>query len=109
MGTRLLHTEPSARHYEYSVDLEGSTYVVELRWNARARAWFLSLFDRSRSAIAVGRKVALGADLRGASADGRLPPGRLLALDTSGAGRDAGEADLGARVLLGYVESGGAA
>jgi hypothetical protein len=107
MATRLLHTDPRARHYEYAVDLEGSTYVVELRWNVRAAAWFLSLFDAARAPIAVGRKVALGADLRGRSADGRLPSGTLLALDTSGAGLDAAEGDLGARVLLAYVEAGG--
>jgi hypothetical protein len=108
MATRLLHTDPIARHHAYAVDLEGSTYVVELRWNVRAGAWFMSLFDRARAPIAVGRKVVLGANLRGRSADGRLPPGTLLALDTSGSGRDATETDLGTRVLLAYVESAGA-
>jgi len=107
MSTIVLPVTAEAPFYDLEVTLEGATYRLELRWNERAQAWFLALYDAAGDVLAAGRAVALGADLRGRSADARLPPGILLAVDTSGENRDAGRDDLGERVKLLYVESTG--
>lgn len=105
MSTLILAAASDAPHYDFSVTLEGKLLTFEFRWNERSGAWFLSLFDDTGAPIVSGRRVVLGADLLGRSSDARLPPGTLLAYDTSGANLDAGRADLGGRVQILYVES----
>ena len=92
-------------HYDFETDLEGAIYTLELYWNTRAGAWFLSISDASGNAIVSGRKVVLGSDLLGRAGRPAGPPGLLIAFDTSGANEEAGQADLGARVQLVYFES----
>jgi hypothetical protein len=77
-----------------------SKYVVDLRWNERAAAWFMDLYDEAESPIRVGIKVVIGTWLGRRSVDPRFPPGAIVAIDTSGAGRDATLDDLGTRVIL---------
>lgn len=94
-----------APHYDFSSALEGKLLTFEVRWNERSGAWFLSLYDSTGEPIFSGRRVVLGTNLLGRSADSRLPPGTLIAYDTSGANLDAGRNDLGGRVQLLYVEA----
>jgi hypothetical protein len=105
MSTLVLAAASDAPHYDFSSTLEGKLLTLELRWNERSGAWFLALYDDTGAAIFSGRRVVLGADLLGRSSDARLPPGTLIAYDTSGANHDAGRDDLGTRVQLLYVES----
>jgi hypothetical protein len=103
--TLVLPATSDAPWYDFEATLEGSTYRFELRWNGRSGAWFLSLQDAAGDVIAAGRRVVLGAQLLGRSADARLPPGTLLAVDTSGTDEEAGRDELGERVQLVYVEA----
>jgi hypothetical protein len=105
MATLVLAADAAAPHYDFSTTLEGRVYTLELRWNGRSEAWFLSLFATDGTALLSGRRVVLGAALLGRSSDARLPPGTLIAYDTSGENRDAGRMDLGSRVQLLYVEA----
>jgi hypothetical protein len=107
MAVLTLPADPVLPAYDFEVELEGALYRFELHWNARDGAWFMSLYDANDEPLVAGRKVVLGADLLGHSADPRLPPGALLIIDTSGANEDPGRDDLGARCLLGYLESVG--
>lgn len=105
MASVRLPVNSAAPHYRFSVTLEGKLLTFELRWNERSEAWFLSLFDADGAPIFSGRRVVLGANLLGRSADARLPRGILLAHDTSGASRDAGRDDLGTRVEVVFSSS----
>jgi hypothetical protein len=105
MGVHMLPLRTDLPHYLFSVELEGRTYTVELRWNERAAGWFLSLLTADEVPIVQGRRVVVGFPLLARTRDFRLPPGELEAIDTTGSGRDPGLTELGARVQLMYTDS----
>lgn len=105
MATLILPARNDVPFYDFEVDLEGRAYTVEVRWNARAGGWFLSLFDSAGAPLVMGRRVVLSANLLGQGVNAALPPGMLLAVDTTTQDTDPGRDDLGSRVLLAYVES----
>ncbi len=105
MAVLTLPADPVPPAYDFEVELEGALYRFDLHWNARDGAWFLALYDATENLLVAGRKVVLGANLLGRSADPALPPGALLIVDTSGANEDPRRDDLGARCQLCYMES----
>lgn len=96
--------EPGLPHQAFRVDLDGATYVLELRWNSRAEEWFIRLSDGDEKPIS-STKVALGVPLFCRSVDPRRPLGKFFALDTAGRGEDAAFEDLGRRVQLVYADA----
>lgn len=97
--------------------LDGTVYTLEFRWNERCKvppssiyspvpapgAWFMGIYDEEGiTPILTGIRLVADWKLGKASADSRMPPGALIATDTSGAGVDPGFADLGSRVELRY-------
>lgn len=102
---RLIPLQPSLPHYDMQVPLDGVTYTLELRWNARAGSWSLSIATEVGDPIATGLVVVLNMPLGDRCTDARMPPGRLVALDTSGETRGPGETDFGTRVQLYYLEA----
>lgn len=108
MATLILPAHHDAPFYDFEVDLEGRAYAFEFRWNERAAAWFMTVRDSLGNVLAAGRKVVLGAGLLGRTPDPRLPPGGVVAIDTSGRDQEAGRYDLGERVVIAYFESTGA-
>jgi hypothetical protein len=105
MSIYYLPARTDVPHYDFDVDLEGAIYALELYWNSRAGAWFLSVSDVNGTPIVSGRKVVLGAPLLGRGVLPAGPPGILVAYDSSGQDQEAGQNDLGARVQLVYYES----
>lgn len=105
MAVHMLPLRPDLPHYLFQVELEGRTYTLELRWNERAAGWFLSVLTADEVPILQGRRVVVGFPLLARFRDFRLPPGELEAIDTTGAGRDPGLTELGARVQLMYTDS----
>lgn len=105
MATLVLPARSDLPFYDFGVDLEGSSFTFELRWNPRAGAWFLSVYDAAGDLLIAGRRVVLGVSLFGPNFDERLPPGFLCAIDTGTTGEDPGRDDLGGRVVLVYDES----
>ena len=93
-------TEPSS---SVDVMLDDKAFSIETRWNDRDGAWYLSLYDADGEAIITGRRVVADWDLLLRVQDARRPTGRLLVVDTTGAG-DPGRDDLGDRVQLVYEE-----
>ena len=106
MGVLTIPARPGVPHQRLFVELEGVTYGLALRWNETAGAWFANLLDRDGTVLLAGKRVALGIPLTlRAAYDRRLPPGGLLAIDTTGKGLEATLDDLGSRVKLLYVEA----
>lgn len=91
---------PSVPNYRFSTSLDGTQYVFDVRWNARAESWYLDISDESDEIIARGLRMVLGAALGSRSADPRFPAGVLIMFDNEGTGRDAGFDDMGTRVSL---------
>lgn len=95
--------QPSLPEFDEQVSLDGANYTLSLRWNVRASAWFMDVYDdQETTLLAGGIKLVLGA-LLGIERTGRQPPGAFMVLDTSGAGVEAGLDDFGVRVRLEYL------
>jgi hypothetical protein len=89
-------------YFEVEAQLDGVLYAFEFRWNARVGQWFLNLADAVRDPIVSGVAVVVDWPLMRRSADPRMPPGALFAVDTTDTQTDPGLSDLGRRVMLVY-------
>lgn len=106
MADLILPVDSASEFYDLDVDLDGRAYRFELRWNPRAASWFITTYDATGELLVGPRRIVLGANLLGRGIDDRLPPGELLAVDTSSDGTDPTRDDLGTRVVLVYAEAG---
>jgi len=93
---------PSVPFYTFGVDLEDLTYLIEMRWNGRDLAWYMSIMEEDETPIRMGIKVVLGTFLGRRSVNPLFPPGLLAAVDLTGQGQDATLDDLGTRVVVYY-------
>lgn len=93
---------PSIPAYSVGTTLGGTVYLLDVKWNARDGAWYLSISAEDGTVLTSGIKVVLGAFLGGRSADTRMPDGLMLAQDLTGRGVDAGFDDLGAGVVVNF-------
>lgn len=91
---------PSVPHYRFGTMLDGVPFMCDVRWNGRAKVWYLAILDAQAVPIRAGIPIVLGAILGGRCVDKRIPRGLLMAADLSGANRDAGYDDLGTRVVV---------
>jgi len=97
-----LPLRPSIPNYRVGTKLGDTSYVLDVRWNGRAEAWYMDVRTEDAEPIRVGIKLVLGAALGRRCVDPRFPPGVLMASDTSGAGQEATLDDLGERVQVFY-------
>jgi|AntDeeMinimDraft_6_1070357.scaffolds.fasta_scaffold21149_1 hypothetical protein len=97
-----LPIDPNNPAGNFVVDLDGKEYRFWTTYNRRADLWTISILEPNGTPIVMGAGVAAGwAVFRGIT-DDRLPPGTLLAYDSSGNGESPGEGELGARVKILY-------
>ena len=106
MSALRLPVAVTSPRFGFTTELDGVTYGLSFRWNQRVGGWYFDLLDGEGEALLSGLRLAINvAFLARFRAAGRpnLPPGELLALDTSQADEDAAFGDLGQRVLLYYL------
>jgi hypothetical protein len=96
----ILPFEPSIPNYRFGTTIDSTPYILDVRWNARSNAWFLDVFEVDEVPIFRGAKIVLGTYLGRRANHPLVRRGVLLAVDTSGAGLDAGLDDLGTRVQV---------
>ena len=90
---------PTAYASSQTLSLDGVLFTLELRWNSRAQAWSLDLYDASSTLIAGGLRLVADTPLLerfGKRAD--FPAGDLIAFDSSGQGLEIGRASCRERV-----------
>ena len=90
--------------YDLEVDLGGTVYLIEIRWNTRGEYWTLDFSTITGEVIATGIKIVSDWDLLGHLSSRHLPVGKLVTVDTSGTGANPGREELGVRVLLMYYD-----
>lgn len=104
----IIPTEQGASSYTTRITLDGVSYGLELNWNGRAGAWYLSLYDTAGNPLLLSRKLATNFPIlkRFRFIDG-LPPGEIIAVDPSYTLDYAGYTELGELrgVTLYYVEA----
>lgn len=91
--------------YTQRVEMDGTEYVLDLFFNEREWAWYLSIADVDGVAILSSLKLVVGFPLLRKNAGTRRPPGELYALDMTGADRPASLTDFGKRVRLVYLDA----
>lgn len=105
MAVELLQLDSNHDNYEIEVLLDGENFRLACRWNERVDAWFVSLYDASGDAIALGRRLTVGNFLFPWLVGSNRPAGQLMALDTSNEDVDPAHADLGNRVIVTYLDA----
>ncbi len=102
---------PSVGTYRFATTLEAygdgaatepREYVIRVRWNDRAKGWFLDVLKADETPLRVGLRLVLGAIIGGRCVDLEFPAGALYPCDLSGEGVEAGFDDLGTRVVVYY-------
>lgn len=90
---------------QQETQLEGRRYVLRMRWNERAGAWFLDMHTVAGSPIVLGVRLSLSTQPLAGVLHPDRPPGELVVVDRTDSGVEAAQADLGTRVQLFYVEA----
>jgi hypothetical protein len=92
--------------YRKRVEFDGSTFLLDLAWNARAGSWYLSLFDAAETPLVVGITVVPNRPLlKRFRATPGMPAGDLVAFDLTETITKPGYDELGPVVSLVYVEA----
>lgn len=90
--------------YDFSINLDGTIYLLNVRWNSRIEKWTISIGLEDGTELVGERPIIADwppfARFRSTS----LPKGELMFIDTSGKNQDPGHDDLGSRVILVYLE-----
>lgn len=103
-----LPCDSSVTDYVFQCDLDAVTYGFRFRWNERLAAWFMDILDVSANPLVTNLRVTVGYPLASrAQYNTALPPGLLIATDTSGADIDPGLTELGTRVQILYFSDAG--
>ena len=105
MALYQIPSTPSLRSFTQRVELDGGSYEIRQRWNARSKFWYLDVYDVNGNPLLVGRKLTLDAPILQQHQTREVPPGELVAYDTSVRKAPAGLDELGERVVLLYVEA----
>ncbi len=104
----ILPTEQGASSYVMRATLDGVSFGLELNWNGRVGAWYLSIYDAAGLPLLLSRKVVTNMPLlsRFRFLAG-LPAGDIVAVDPSESIAYAGYEELGEKrgVTLMYVEA----
>ena len=98
---------PTSQHLAYytqKTSLDGQTYTLEFRWNAREESWYLNILTDTEETVAMGIKLVVDWSLIRRVTDVKAPPGVLMAVDTTGSGVDPAFDELGTRVVLLYFD-----
>lgn len=89
---------PGLGAYRFSTQIESVEYAFDVRWNARAAAWYFDVLEQDGTPIAYGIKIVLGAYLGKIVIHRLFRTGVMVAIDTTRASREATFDDLGTRV-----------
>jgi hypothetical protein len=95
---------PQIGNYLFSVSLDGTDYVIDLKYNAREDSWYFDVVGIEGNQIRSGLKCSSNwVPLRTMSNIPR-PLGEIILIDTRLRPQDPTLEDIGNTVLLGYVE-----
>lgn len=88
--------------FQFSTVLDGVTYRFKFKFSWREQRWYFSFYDADRSPIFQELPCVVQYSLLSRVTDSRKPAGKLYLIDSSGAGSEPGQRELGERVKLYY-------
>ncbi len=92
-----------APHYRVGTTLQGIQYLLDVRWNSREEAWYMTISSVEDIVLIAGIKLVLGVFLTRLSHDERLPDGEFMVSDLSDTSTEATLTDLGERVAVYFI------
>ena len=106
MSFLTLPVDSESESYVFQVDLDGSIHALRFDYNTRMDRWVMGLQDLQGNVVLGGVPVQIDWDLL-LQYLGRaeFPPGRFVAVDESGQGRDPTRDIFGVEVKLFYEEA----
>lgn len=97
---------PDALPFDQRTVLDGRPYILRFQWNERAACWYLTIAQDDGTPLLRGLAVRNNVPLlRPYRHDTRLPGGDIVAQTEVEPGRDAQREELGARVVLLYIDA----
>jgi len=100
----VIPTPSTESWYSLDVTLDGTAYKLTLQWSDRERRWYFDLSTSEGERVATGRKVVADTPLLARDVGDLVPPGMLIAFDTTGEDGDPDLRELGSRVILCYID-----
>lgn len=104
MATIIVPARSDLPAYKFSMDLDGTIYVLDFGFNARTNLWYMSIIDQSDNLIIGDIPILVNIPLTDQYVKKGLPPGRFIAIDETGKKQNPGIKDLGTTVKLFYQE-----
>lgn len=98
----LIPLKASNASYQVETVLDGTSYILTVRWNFRESSWYLHIETTDGVVVVGSRKLVPGSRLLRYVVGTARPPGELVLVDTMDAGGTPGFDDLGARYVLVY-------
>jgi len=101
---RTIPTSLKQSWYEQTVPMDGTDFVLRIMWSERGRRWYCDMATTDGTVIRSGIKIVADRVLTERMSSSNRPAGDVWCVDRSGGGIDPDLRDLGARVVLLYVE-----
>ena len=98
-------TNSDNEHFDFEIDLEGTVYTLEFKYNKRRDLWTMAILDASENLLLGDIPLLVDVPLLDQYVNENLPPGRFILLDETGEQRDPGRNDLGTTIKLFYDEA----
>lgn len=109
MATQVIPLDSTYDHFVFTVELDGTTYTCEFKFNARDNTWCFDFSDELENLIVGSIPTVIGWPLlRQYQYKNNVPKGLLYFVDTSGFDVRPGRFDLGNRVIMVYEEAASA-
>lgn len=105
MATYKIPVTSDNLNYRMTVEMDGSLYHLDFRYNDRAGAWFISVYAEDGTEILIGQKLVTDWIVGQYSSTVNLPAGELMVLDATQAGIEATDSNFGSTVVVLYKEA----
>jgi hypothetical protein len=97
---QVLPLEAGNPNYRFGTTLGGEPFLIDILWNERDSAWYMSILSEDEQLISSGLKLVLGGPIGDNDATLLFPPGHFYLFDSTGSGTDPTFEDIGIRVNL---------
>lgn len=105
MATLEIPLNSNRQSYQFSIDLDGVTYNMKVKYVERVDLWFMDILDVSENPIVTGMPIQTNVDILAQITSEEKPQGSFIAIDETGNNRDASVDTLGNDIKLIYEEA----
>lgn len=105
MALRNIPIDKTQPNHEFSLTLEGVTYIFNFILNIRDGRWYMTIKRENGNVIVASIPLVVNSQLIGKFATKDLPPGEILCIDDTGKSLEPGPDSFGETHSLIYLES----